>query len=601
MNSGSCRLRLARVGLWLTVALCACDAPQAVAPIPPGYETATYEARVNRAHEIVRDAVATKNPGSLADAEALLRSAIAMNPDQAMAYEFLGAFHMTAAEFATDAAEKRSHAKEARTAYENAARIEPNAAKHQIALGRCAAALDDYARARRFFLRALDLDENQITLLVDLAWFDYKEDRLAEAEPRLREYLRRVKPGDDPINEIRAKEFLGRILTRTHHEGEAQIWLEDSARQYDAWLAEHGNFNYWGCPYQALGKLYSKTGDYDAETEMMVKSAEQEAFRVGMQRDAAIRLYRIGDYERSLAFFDRAVDLEGRAEDRLAKALVLLALRRYGEAEEIVREFGSDRTVASWLGLPAWLGKSVVEGHLALVHKDFALSRERFVSATREISPGAWWFARSARDEYWSTIPFLHEMGLLGLAWTASNEARHDEAIAAYDRILAVVPGHLLAMLGKGNALAGLQRMDEAEAVFRSVLTHYPENKYAITELGIIRYNKGELDAAQHDFELAVEKDPTGYTCPYEGLGLVYLRRGEDEKAKTFLTKAIEIDPDIEYKKYNALARIYMKEGRFDEAARLLEKSISNYPHDDESARLSRELESLRGARLSVP
>lgn len=601
MNSGGCRLRLARVGLWLTVALCACDAPQAVAPIPPGYETATYEARVNRAHEIVRDAVATKNPGSLADAEALLRSAIAMRPDQAMAYEFLGAFHMTAAEFATDAAEKRSHAKEARTAYENAARIEPNAARHQIAVGRCEAALDNYTQARRLFERALELDANEITLLVDLAWFDYKEDRLAEAEPRLREYLRRVSPGDDPINEIRAKEFLGRILTRTQREDEARTWLEDSARQYDAWLAKHGNFNYWGCPYQALGKLYSKTGDYDAETDMMVKSAEQEAFRVGMQRDAAIRLYRIGDYERSLAFFDRAVELDGRAEDRLAKALVLLALRRYEEAEGVAREFGSGSTIASWLGLPAWLGKAVAEGHLALVRKDFSRARERLASATREFTPGSWWFARSRDDEYWSTIPFLYEMGLLGLAWTASNEARHDEAIAWYDRILAEVPGHLLAMLGKGNALAGLQRMDEAEAVFRGVLTHYPDNKYAITELGIIRYNKGELDAAERDFELAVQKDPTGYTCPYEGLGLVYLRRGEDEKAKEYLTKAIEIDPDIEYKKFNALARIYLKEGRIDDAARLLAKSRSNYPHDGEAEELLREIERLRGANPPAP
>jgi tetratricopeptide (TPR) repeat protein len=161
--------------------------------------------------------------------------------------------------------------------------------------------------------------------------------------------------------------------------------------------------------------------------------------------------------------------------------------------------------------------------------------------------------------------------------------------------LLKVFPDHLLAQLGKGNALAGMGKLDEAASVFRKVLDRYPDNKFAITEMAIIKYNRGELTQAEEDFKKAIQLDGETYTCPYEGLGLVYLKLGMTDKAKESLKKAIEINPEIEYKKFNALARIDIKEGKYDEARKLLESSMKNWPYDDEARQLMDDIGKIEG------
>ena len=178
----------------------------------------------------------------------------------------------------------------------------------------------------------------------------------------------------------------------------------------------------------------------------------------------------------------------------------------------------------------------------------------------------------------------------MGLAWSRANQARHEAAIEAYDQPLELNPDDPLALLGKGNSLSGLQRLDEAKALFQRVLEGNPGNAYAMAELALIHYNRGEDAQAEQLFQQALEVDDSSYTCPHEGLGLIYLRRGETEQAKASFERAIRIGPDIEYKKYNGLARIMLDEGRRDEAVRLLRKSVANYPYDPEARELLAEL-----------
>ncbi|MCZ7586900.1 MAG: tetratricopeptide repeat protein [Deltaproteobacteria bacterium] len=95
----------------------------------------------------------------------------------------------------------------------------------------------------------------------------------------------------------------------------------------------------------------------------------------------------------------------------------------------------------------------------------------------------------------------------LGLGWTHANQNRHEEAIADYDRILRREPDALPALLGKGNSLSGLHRIDEAEKIFQAILDRHPDNAYALAEMGLIHYNKGEDALAEESFRAALAQD----------------------------------------------------------------------------------------------
>lgn len=222
--------------------------------------------------------------------------------------------------------------------------------------------------------------------------------------------------------------------------------------------------------------------------------------------------------------------------------------------------------------------------HLAIVAHDYGKAEGLLASALGATQPR---FAGPADRAGGAAFDWLvYRMASLGLAWSAANQNRHEQAIEAYERILVVHPNDTYALLGKGNSLSGLARLDEAEVLFRRVLAREPTNPYALAELGLVDYNRGHIEAAEAAFAKALGQDDQRYTCPHEGLGLVYLRQGRLAEAKQAFEKAIAIEPDIEYKKYNGLAKIHLKDGRVDEARRLLEKSIANYPHDPEAREL---------------
>ena len=230
-------------------------------------------------------------------------------------------------------------------------------------------------------------------------------------------------------------------------------------------------------------------------------------------------------------------------------------------------------------------GAAVIQGHLSIAERDRAAAEAALRSIATRDAP---------TDGKVDTLRYeqtVWRMANLGMAWAASNDDEHAVAIRHYDRALSVTPDDIFALLGKGNALAAMRQLDDAEALFERVLEAHPGNPYALAELGLVDYNRGDLAAAEARFQAALEADPTGYTCPHEGLGLVYLKQGKTAEAAAAFEQAIEINPEIEYKKFNGLAQIYIDQGRYDEARALLKQSIENYPFDDEAAQMLAELE----------
>jgi tetratricopeptide (TPR) repeat protein len=307
------------------------------------------------------------------------------------------------------------------------------------------------------------------------------------------------------------------------------------------------------------------------------------AARAKIYLDHALEFFQAQDYEKALAFADRGVALSVDGRLAIVRGFVLLLQRKYEEAE---RDFRDGRGQQP-------LGAGVGTGHLAIV-------RHAYREAEAQLEPGrrhdekrntVWKSPEERRRDFdW----FLYRLACLGLAWSNANQNQHEKAIAFYNLVLSFEPADFLALLGKGNSFSGLRQLTLAEETFAGLLKAWPDNPYVLAEMALVKYNRGEDEAAERYFREALKRDDQKYTCPYEGLGLIYLRQGKLDKARQLFERAIAINPNIEYKKFNGLAKIYIKEGRFDEAEKLLRKSIENYPYDTEAKDLLQELQARR-------
>jgi superkiller protein 3 len=301
-----------------------------------------------------------------------------------------------------------------------------------------------------------------------------------------------------------------------------------------------------------------------------MKAAEIEPYKIGAQREAAEICYEYGDYGNAMKYIERAIYLERElngddTNHRITKGYILINMKKYKEAEDVFREIIKKKT--DFYQTLAEVGI----GHIEISRGNYKLAQKYFQKML--IGDG-------------NDI-----MANLGMAWLNSNQNEHQKALIYYDVILKENPFYILALLGKGNALMGLKRISEAESLFKKVLQIDPENEYALAELGIVAYYKGDDNNAEQLFNKSLSKNNKTYTCPYEGLGLLYLEQGKLKEAETNFKKAIDINPRIEYKKYNGLARIYLKHGKIEEAKKLLKKSIQNYPYDNEAKELLKKID----------
>ena len=392
-----------------------------------------------------------------------------------------------------------------------------------------------------------------------------------------------------------ALDRLGRLYIRLGRHAEAEAVLD---RAIDG-LAEHnrGADQPWGCPHQSLGVLYARMGRSGKALRQLYDAADIEQHNPRTQLDAALAALSAGDGASARRFLGRvlapASDGDPVAQPPLERQQ-LEALE--GFALLLDRDLAGARARFDATQSPQ------AAARLGQAHVFIALRQyERAAAAIEGVLPDL----ADAWDEHGGDAllldprrvcqRYLWEMAHLGLAWVHANQGRQEEALAAYELVLAKRPDHLLALLGRGNALTWLGRLAEAEALFEGALERYPDDPFLLAELAVVQLQLQQPEQAEASLQASLAHADGHYTCPYEGLGILYLQRGETERAAASFEKAIALNPDIEFRKYNGLARIRMAEGRLSEARELLAKSIRNYPHDDEAPRLLEELEALAG------
>ncbi len=157
----------------------------------------------------------------------------------------------------------------------------------------------------------------------------------------------------------------------------------------------------------------------------------------------------------------------------------------------------------------------------------------------------------------------------------------YSEAIASYDKALAIKPDDHQAWGNRGNALGNLGRYEEEIASYNKALAIQPDYHQAWYNRGIALGNLGrdEEEIASYDKALAIKPD---YHQAWYGRGYALGNLGRDEEAIASYDKALAIKPDLHQawgNRGNALGNL----GRYSEAIASYDKALAIKPDDHQA------------------
>jgi tetratricopeptide (TPR) repeat protein len=118
-----------------------------------------------------------------------------------------------------------------------------------------------------------------------------------------------------------------------------------------------------------------------------------------------------------------------------------------------------------------------------------------------------------------------------------------DEAIAHYQKALAIQPDHAKAHYNLGNALAGQSKLDEAIVEFQKASAIQPDQPEVLNNLAIALLRNGQVDEAIIQFQKTLAIQP-GLAGAHNNLGAALFKKGRVNEAINSFQKALAIQPD---------------------------------------------------------
>ncbi len=194
--------------------------------------------------------------------------------------------------------------------------------------------------------------------------------------------------------------------------------------------------------------------------------------------------------------------------------------------------------------------------YVVLGHRDWARPElQKLVQSAPRNALYRYWTARLDYDDnrYATAIESLQEAvsldsrmvkahDSLGLCYEALG--RHDEALRSYQEAVRLnreaSPSSPWPPLNLGLLLTRLDRLDEAEPLFRESVRIDPRFPQGHYQLGTFLEKKGRAEEAVRELEEAARLDAS-YAEPHYALARLYRRRGEAEKADRALERFLAL------------------------------------------------------------
>ena len=280
---------------------------------------------------------------------------------------------------------------------------------------------------------------------------------------------------------------------------------DDEARQaYRAMLELPGDANIKRPAMLELAELDAAAGDTAVSAEVLEQLRQKlggsdDDSTLALRQQAAWRLgrakYQLGQYEQAAALFEEFLKGDGSDDDRAA-ALFYAGesrdkLTQHVAASEhfamLVQKYPDHEAAAPGL---LRLGESLSSAH------EFTKSEQRFRD----------YLQKHPESDAWFQAQF-------GIAWALENQDKHDQAIAAYQKVVERHQGPTAAraQFQIGECLYALKKYDEAvrELLKVDILYAYPEwSAAALFEAGRCFEALEKPHEARAQFELVRERFP---------------------------------------------------------------------------------------------
>ncbi len=174
-----------------------------------------------------------------------------------------------------------------------------------------------------------------------------------------------------------------------------------------------------------------------------------------------------------------------------------------------------------------------------------------------------------------STDPELREMMQRA---TQLHRAGHiDQAMAAYDAVLAREPRHAdaLQFLGVANMQSG--RGDEAIELFERSIAVHPKNSQAHYNLGLAMRAQGKEQEALASFHRAVAAEPRNFEAQNAVAGILLAAPDQIDEAESHIHRALESNPNYP-PALNNLALLLKSRGQAEMAASEARAAVAQAP-----------------------
>ncbi|MBA3871215.1 MAG: tetratricopeptide repeat protein, partial [Anaerolineae bacterium] len=168
----------------------------------------------------------------------------------------------------------------------------------------------------------------------------------------------------------------------------------------------------------------------------------------------------------------------------------------------------------------------------------------------------------------------LHE--LIDKGYSLTELHRMDEALAAYDRAIALQPDSALAWARKGRALRLMTRYDEAIACYDTAIEYFPRYGFAWRGKGLVLERMGRNEEALAAYQQATSIKPNEVWNWYNQADVMQ-NMSRYAEAVPLLNHALEIDPQHP-NSWAKLGQVYRLMGKQEDAVYAYEKAIDLEP-----------------------
>ena len=162
-------------------------------------------------------------------------------------------------------------------------------------------------------------------------------------------------------------------------------------------------------------------------------------------------------------------------------------------------------------------------------------------------------------------------------AWSGLGDLLDgEEALASYEKALALKPDLLHTLLNAGQTADKLNQQGKAESWYRAATQVDPQSADAANGLGLALAKQGKTDEARRQFEraIALRRD---FSNAVNNLGVLYLNQGQVNDAIGAFNYGIGVAPDEDILYLN-LGKVYARQGNLEKARQVMQQLLDRKP-----------------------